>query len=125
MLTRSFRSVFRPFSATPSSPLIFQQIRANSTFLTTRLNQKTSPEDRKFLTEFLKDNKEKEGSGFLLEYGGLISHDIFWGDMDTFSHVNNVMYLKWFESGKLLEFQQEKKMQKRRMIEKTIEKLML
>lgn len=40
-----------------------------------------------------------EGGGYIVPEAGLLNHNIFWGDMDTFSHVNNVMYLKWFETG--------------------------
>ena len=30
---------------------------------------------------------------------------IQWGDMDSFGHVNNVMYLRWFESARIAYFQ--------------------
>jgi len=26
--------------------------------------------------------------------------DVVWGDMDSFQHVNNVLYLRWFESAR-------------------------
>jgi len=66
------------------------------------------PETRKMLGEILATEDaatQKQANGgainhYRLESGGLVNHDIFWGDMDTFGHVNNVMYLKWFETGK-------------------------
>ncbi len=30
---------------------------------------------------------------------------VAWGDMDAFGHVNNVVYLRWFESGRMALFQ--------------------
>ncbi|KAF5098855.1 hypothetical protein DV451_003206 [Geotrichum candidum] len=64
------------------------------------------PETRKMLGEILATEDaatQKQANGgainhYRLESGGLVNHDIFWGDMDTFGHVNNVMYLKWFET---------------------------
>jgi acyl-CoA thioester hydrolase len=29
---------------------------------------------------------------------------VAWGDMDAFGHVNNVVYLRWFESGRIALF---------------------
>jgi acyl-CoA thioester hydrolase len=29
---------------------------------------------------------------------------VAWGDMDAFGHVNNVVYLRWFESGRIAFF---------------------
>lgn len=31
---------------------------------------------------------------------------VAWGDMDAFGHVNNVVYLRWFESGRIAFFEQ-------------------
>ena len=31
--------------------------------------------------------------------------DVAWGDMDAFQHVNNVVYLRWFESARIHYFQ--------------------
>lgn len=31
---------------------------------------------------------------------------VAWGDMDAFGHVNNVVYLRWFESGRIALFDQ-------------------
>ena len=30
---------------------------------------------------------------------------VAWGDMDAFQHVNNVVYLKWFETARIAFFQ--------------------
>lgn len=30
---------------------------------------------------------------------------VAWGDMDAFGHVNNVVYLRWFESGRIAMFE--------------------
>ena len=30
--------------------------------------------------------------------------DVAWGDMDSFQHVNNVIYLRWFESARIQYF---------------------
>jgi len=30
---------------------------------------------------------------------------VAWGDMDAFGHVNNVVYLRWFESGRIAFFE--------------------
>lgn len=68
------------YSLTPESRSVLEQVLA--------------AEDAATNTDKTKNNH------YLLQYGGLVNHDIFWGDMDTFGHVNNVMYLKWFETGK-------------------------
>jgi len=38
----------------------------------------------------------------------LVSLDVpvAWGDMDTYGHVNNTVYLRWFESGRMKFFEQ-------------------
>lgn len=38
----------------------------------------------------------------------IVSLDVFvhWGDMDAMQHVNNIVYLKWVESTRLLLFEQ-------------------
>lgn len=69
-----------------------------------------TPESRSALEQVLAaedaatSNDKTKNNHYLLEYGGLVNHDIFWGDMDTFGHVNNVMYLKWFETGRCIFF---------------------
>jgi acyl-CoA thioester hydrolase len=35
-----------------------------------------------------------------------IEVDVAWGDMDAFQHVNNVVYLRWFESARIEYFRQ-------------------
>jgi len=30
---------------------------------------------------------------------------VLWGDMDSFNHVNNVVYLRWFESARIAYFE--------------------
>lgn len=34
----------------------------------------------------------------------VIETDVRWGDMDAFNHVNNVAYLRYFESGRIAYF---------------------
>ncbi|KAI5458282.1 thioesterase-like superfamily-domain-containing protein [Mariannaea sp. PMI_226] len=43
------------------------------------------------------------GEGFLTgkEWRGLDQHHVAWGDMDSMGHVNNVMYNKYAESGRV------------------------
>jgi acyl-CoA thioester hydrolase len=35
----------------------------------------------------------------------VIETDVRWGDMDAFNHVNNVSYLRYFESGRIAYFE--------------------
>lgn len=35
-----------------------------------------------------------------------MEHDILWGDMDSAKHVNNLIYLKWSETSRILLFNQ-------------------
>ncbi len=37
----------------------------------------------------------------LAEFHAAISLPIQWGDMDAFHHVNNVVYMRWFESSRI------------------------
>lgn len=37
----------------------------------------------------------------LADYTTITSLPIQWGDMDAFGHVNNVVYIRWFESGRI------------------------
>jgi len=39
------------------------------------------------------------------EYPLAIEMDVRWGDMDAFNHVNNVAYLRYFESGRIAYFE--------------------
>ncbi len=38
------------------------------------------------------------------EFPVVIETDVRWGDMDAFNHVNNVSYLRYFESGRIAYF---------------------
>jgi acyl-CoA thioester hydrolase len=38
--------------------------------------------------------------------------DVAWGDMDSFAHVNNVVYLRWFESARIRFFERAQMMQR-------------
>lgn len=38
------------------------------------------------------------------DYSVVIDMDVRWGDMDAFNHVNNVSYLRYFESGRIAYF---------------------
>src|SRR5207247_10695877 len=35
----------------------------------------------------------------------VISWPVQWGDQDAFSHVNNTVYFRWFESGRIAYFE--------------------
>lgn len=37
----------------------------------------------------------------LADYPSVISWPIQWGDQDLYGHVNNTIYLRWFESGRM------------------------
>lgn len=39
------------------------------------------------------------------EYPVVIELEVRWGDMDAFNHVNNVSYLRYFESGRIAYFE--------------------
>lgn len=43
---------------------------------------------------------ETEGGGYIVPEAGLLNHAVEWGAIDDFGHVNNKVYLAWFESGK-------------------------
>lgn len=45
--------------------------------------------------------KETEGGGYILSQAGMFAEPVTWGDHDTFDHVNNVRYLKWFETARV------------------------
>jgi acyl-CoA thioester hydrolase len=36
----------------------------------------------------------------------VIETDVAWGEMDAFSHVNNTVYFRWFESGRVAYFRE-------------------
>ncbi|MEM6698138.1 MAG: thioesterase family protein, partial [Bacteroidota bacterium] len=41
----------------------------------------------------------------LNDYKITAEYPVHWGDMDAAKHVNNLVYLRWTESGRLLYFQ--------------------
>ncbi|KAG5354801.1 hypothetical protein CJU89_6595 [Yarrowia sp. B02] len=42
-----------------------------------------------------------EGKGYDVANAGMKSHKVAWGDHDCFNHVNNCVYLKWFETARV------------------------
>lgn len=113
--TRSFSSNNNPsFSSSKNSPESSSKLMsriakaATSTAINTNINQnkdvaeafEASVKEQLDTVQWIQELLDKtEGGGYIVSNAGLLGHDIFWGDMDTFSHVNNVMYLKWFETG--------------------------
>ncbi len=47
-----------------------------------------------------------EANQFNSEYRVVIEIPVQWGDMDALAHVNNVVYLRWFESARIAYFEQ-------------------
>ncbi|KAG5355389.1 hypothetical protein CJU90_4436 [Yarrowia sp. C11] len=47
-----------------------------------------------------------EGKGYDVANAGMKSHKVAWGDHDSFNHVNNCVYLKWFETARVNMFNQ-------------------
>ena len=43
---------------------------------------------------------------FKAQYSVVIELPVQWGDMDALAHVNNVVYLRWFESARIAYFDQ-------------------
>lgn len=39
------------------------------------------------------------------DFSVVVETDVRWGDMDAFNHVNNVAYLRYFESGRIAYFE--------------------
>jgi acyl-CoA thioester hydrolase len=44
------------------------------------------------------------GNDLLAEYSVVIAVPVQWGDQDAFQHVNNVVYFRWLESGRIAYF---------------------
>ena len=44
-------------------------------------------------------------SDLLREFPVVIEMPVRWGDMDAFNHVNNVVYLRYFESARIAYFE--------------------
>lgn len=42
-----------------------------------------------------------EIAALLAEYPVVITVPVWWGDQDAFGHVNNTVYLRWFESARI------------------------
>jgi acyl-CoA thioester hydrolase len=42
----------------------------------------------------------------LHSYPVVIETDVAWGEMDAFSHVNNTVYFRWFESARIAYFRE-------------------
>lgn len=40
----------------------------------------------------------------LADYPIVVEATVAWGDMDAFQHVNNTVYFRWFESGRIAYF---------------------
>lgn len=52
--------------------------------------------------EWIQDLLNKtEGGGYIVSNAGIFAMPVAWGDLDTFKHVNNVRYLKWFEEARV------------------------
>ena len=47
----------------------------------------------------------EEPTGALGTWPVSVSIPVLWGHMDAFNHVNNVMYLRWFESARIAFFE--------------------
>src|SRR5207245_7898441 len=41
----------------------------------------------------------------LVNFPVVITWPVQWGDQDAFSHVNNTVYFRWFESGRIAYFE--------------------
>lgn len=42
---------------------------------------------------------------FLDDFPVIIKTDVAWGEMDAFQHVNNIVYFRYFESGRIAYFE--------------------
>lgn len=42
----------------------------------------------------------------LAEFPALFTMPVQWGDQDAFGHINNVVYIRWFESARIVYLQQ-------------------
>ncbi|CAN6657879.1 hypothetical protein TRVA0_030S00782 [Trichomonascus vanleenenianus] len=52
--------------------------------------------------EWIQDLLNKtEGGGYIVGNAGIFGQKVAWGDLDSFQHVNNVVYLKWFETARV------------------------
>ena len=46
-------------------------------------------------------SREIEKHPLLADYPVVIEIPVAWGEMDSFAHVNNVVYFRWFESARI------------------------
>ena len=55
------------------------------------------------MPETTKTSEKSEGTGFNDSdaYRVLLEIPVWWGDQDAFGHVNNTVYLRWFESARI------------------------
>jgi acyl-CoA thioester hydrolase len=47
----------------------------------------------------------RAGQGLLANYPTVIDIPLAWGEMDAFGHVNNIVYLRYFESARIAYFE--------------------
>ncbi len=47
----------------------------------------------------------RAGQGLLADYPTVIDIPLAWGEMDAFGHVNNIVYLRYFESSRIAYFE--------------------
>lgn len=45
------------------------------------------------------------------KFSTVVSHEVMWGDMDAFGHVNNVIYMRYFETARVKYFDRMEGMQ--------------
>ncbi len=48
---------------------------------------------------------DQDGPQLLADYPTVIEIPVAWGEMDAFGHVNNVVYLRYFESARIAYFE--------------------
>jgi acyl-CoA thioester hydrolase len=49
----------------------------------------------------VRDDLPSDVTSALADYRTITSLPVQWGDMDAFGHVNNVVYIRWFESARI------------------------
>lgn len=47
----------------------------------------------------------------MAKFSTVVLHDVMWGDMDAFQHVNNVVYIRYFETARIKYFDRMEGMQ--------------
>ncbi|KAG5361214.1 hypothetical protein CJU90_2592 [Yarrowia sp. C11] len=71
---------------------------ATTPTLQTRFQSTVKPQAPVWIQNLL---DEHEGKGYLLADAGLPSQGVSWGEIDSFQHVNNKVYLAWFETARV------------------------